>query len=102
MAKSKKETNVEVEETVEVQEAANEEPKPKKEAKKEAGHVKKVYLKTNTPYVLEPTYHRNIDGILNAYGVYEIEDEIFSGENGNFYKIDRNKYINQSWDVEVF
>lgn len=63
---------------------------------------KRIGLKINTPYCSVPDINSNIGGILNAGNTYVVYNEIDNGENGSFYDIGGNRYINKDWDVIIF
>ena len=61
--------------------------------------MKKLYLTTNTPSVKTPSVVVNSIETIPADTIVYVEDEIHNDE-GDFWKIEGDRYINKTWNVK--
>lgn len=62
----------------------------------------KIGMIQDTPYLTVPNLNSNVSGFLKAGAVYTVYNEINDPENGSFWDIGGNRYVNKDWNVMIF
>jgi hypothetical protein len=117
MAKKKAVDEAEIVVTTEenTEQTAQEQPKEVVEAPKERPQglinlkhrrkkvaQKMLYLNISVPYTSVPSINSPATGILDRGQTFYVMEEVDTKEEGSFYKVGPNMYINKDWNIKVY
>jgi hypothetical protein len=60
-------------------------------------NMKTLYTICDTPYLDAPNKLLSVSGFIPKGTVCYVEKEIYNEQDGNFYQIERGRYINMNW-----
>ena len=63
---------------------------------------KMLYLNISVPYTSVPSINSPVTGMLDRGLTFYVIEEVDTPDEGSFYKVGPNMYINKDWNIKVY